>query len=319
VGEVLLRFGININEYQNALDYLQRVWGQVSNLMRMGVDCSSVDKNLVEAREAIKTYQYPRAVELAKLSERMLGELKTTSRPVIDLEMTFANEPMVDRWVILDLNVMNKGTAMARDLVIESPLFVNTQDLHSIGRVEARKNVLMTIRWLPHIPGRVPLNLFIKYKDPFGKEDTVVKTFHIEIKEPEPVHHVSPYKAGGYAFEHHEEVASYSAAVPDTAAYAQTERDQLEQEPHQVDIEDFHDKFEVDPTHTEAAGGAPEPGKEKSPFDIDDIIAELMSKSQKPTEDEDRGESDPQVVTPSKVLMPRKPTGTEDVKEQSEN
>jgi len=285
------------------------------------VDCSSVEKLMGDAREAIKTYQYPRAIELAKQAERMLGELKTASRPKIDLEITFANEPTVETWGTLDLNVINRGTAMARDLTIESPLFVNTQDLHIIGRVEAGKSVMMTIRWLPHIPGRVPLNLFLKYTDPFGKEDTVVKTFDIEIKEQAPVHHDSPYKAGGYAFEHHEEVASYSAPTADTAAYAQTGMEHMEQEPHDVQVEDFHDKFQVDKAHTEVSTEVPEEEEEKSPFDIDDIIEELMSQGKRKAEEEDSSSgTEHTLVTPAKVLIPKKPA-TEEAAEnqQSEN
>jgi hypothetical protein len=270
---------------------------------------------MMEARQSIKTYQYPHAIELAKQAERMLSDLKSTSRPIIDLEITFEKEPWINRWGVVDLNILNKGTAMARDLHIESPLFVNTQDLHILGRLEAGKNILMTIRWLPHLSGRVPLNIFIKYTDPFGKEDTVVKTFDIEVKEAEVHEAESPYKAGAYAFEHHEDVTSYAALEADQAAYGQTEKVHMEQEPHEVEVEDFHDKFDVEKSHTEESlkGQSPQEEKpsEKTDFDIDDIISELMTQNQK-QKDEEPAEDTPlptheehTVVTPSKVLMPK--------------
>jgi len=140
----------------------------------------------------------------------------------------------------------------------------------------------------------------------------------IEVKEAELADAESPYKAGAYAFEHHEEVSSYATLQADQAAYAQTEKVHMEQEPHEVEVEDFHDKFEVDRTHTEVAREEQPPAEEEpakeSDFDIDDIISELMTQSQKKktqadeaTPETTKDQEENTVVTPARVLMPKQP------------
>ena len=316
VGDILLRFGINVSEYFATLQGLQSLWMQASELIRLGVDCRNVDSLLEEARGLVKTYHYANAMEIVRHAEQEIYNIRSSCKAALDVDMKFEGELYIGRWVFIDFTFRSIGNATARDVRVESPMLINTQDMFVIPKVEVGALSEMKIRWLPHISGRMPLSVYIRYHDPFGKEEITIKNLEIVVKEPAAP--MSPYKAGGYAhaLESH---GGYKTPEPDGESYAQMEVPKPDIAEEEVAVKTFDERFEMPEKHTDLAYD-PEKfktelaqvKKTQTEFDLMSIIDTLTKLStEKPTEvpAEEQGQSeehkDPErFVRPAKVLMP---------------
>ena len=181
-------------KYKEALDAISSAKTSIEEAKEFGCDLSEADNLLNKADSSFNIGNHADAIRYARQSEETAKRIRGESKPEISVDLSEkVFRPKV--WKRIDLIVLNKGNAHAKDIKVDFSKEVEIKELQTIN-LKPNEEKHLKIGLMPIQAGEVPLEVKINYKDLDEREYKEKVTFWITAGEEVKGYEIPSVKEG---------------------------------------------------------------------------------------------------------------------------